>query len=108
MHSVFKRPIRPRQMNLGGEPGVLARRSRKKPGRHFEALMGGELLTTVEAAVYMRISRHTLRYWRTRGSLSGPRYLKVHAHRVLYRLADLEAYLESRLVGPVHEARRTK
>jgi len=70
--------------------------------------MGGELLTTAEAAAYMRISPYALHYWRSRGPFPGPRYLKVHAHAVRYRLSDLEAYLESRLVDPAHETHRTK
>jgi hypothetical protein len=71
--------------------------------------MGGELLTTAEAAAYMRISPYTLGYWRTRSKpRCGPRYIKVHAHAIRYRLCDLEAYLESRLVDPARETHRTK
>lgn len=70
--------------------------------------MGGELLTTDEAAAHMRINPATLRYWRKSKQRCGPRYLKVHAHAVRYRLADLEDYLESRLVEPAREVRGAK
>jgi len=108
MRSGFKHPIRPRQMSLDAWGEAPARRSRKKTGRHSEDLMGGELLTTAEAAAYMRISPHTLHFWRSRKQRCGPRYLKVHAHAVRYRLFDVEVWLESRLVEPVREARRTR
>lgn len=54
------------------------------------------LLTTVEAADYVRLSKRTLEKKRRDGS--GPRYLKIapgRASKVLYRLADLEEWLES-------------
>ena len=65
--------------------------------------LGSELLTTREAAAYMRISRYTLEYWRCRGPIRGPRYLKVHRHAIRYRVVDLETFLESRLVEPALE-----
>jgi hypothetical protein len=102
------KPMRVRQMDLGIQPGVLARRRRKKTGGHSEDLMGGELLTTVEAAAYMRIPADTLRFWRVRRWQRGPRYLKVHYRAVRYRLCDLEAYLESRLVEPGRDGRGAK
>lgn len=96
-------------MTLDGRPGVLARRSRKKTAGRSEDLLGGELLTTVEAAAYMRISPYTLGYWRTRSKpRCGPRYLKVHAHAIRYRLCDLEDYLESRFIDPARQTQRTK
>ena len=105
----FRTSIRPQQMTLDGRAGTLGRRRREKTGRLSEALLGGELLTTAEAAAYMRISPYTLGYWRTRSKpRCGPPYLKVHAHAVRYRLCDLEAYLESRLVDPARETQRRK
>jgi hypothetical protein len=69
--------------------------------------MGGELLTTYEAATYLSISRYTLEAWRVgRGRECGPRYLKVHAHAIRYRLCDLETFLEGRLVEPASGGRR--
>jgi hypothetical protein len=95
-------------MNLGIQPEVLTRRRRKRAGKHSADLLGGELLTVREAAAHMRISPYTLDYWRSRGPLPGPRYLKVHAHAIRYRLCDVEAYLESRFVEPARETQGTK
>lgn len=52
------------------------------------------LLTTVEAAAWLRISRRTLERRRLDGT--GPRYLKVgpgKRSRVLYRQKDVEDWL---------------
>lgn len=54
------------------------------------------LLTTREAAAWLRISMPTLERMRLTGS--GPRFIKLgpgKRARVVYRLADLEAYLTS-------------
>jgi hypothetical protein len=67
-----------------------------------------ELLTTAEAAQYLRISPETWNYWRSRAQRRGPRYIKIHAHGIRYRLRDLDAYIESRLVEPAPDARRGK
>ena len=53
-----------------------------------------QLMTSVEAAAYLRISRRTLERYRVTGT--GPRYLKVgpgKRARVLYRIPDIEAWL---------------
>lgn len=52
--------------------------------------------TTKEAAAFLRRSPTTLEIWRTTGY--GPCYLKSPGRggRVLYRLADLEAFEQSR------------
>lgn len=50
-----------------------------------------QLLTTDEAAAYLRLHPFTLRNWRTRGG--GPRAVKV-GRSVRYRLSDIEAWLE--------------
>ena len=52
------------------------------------------LLTTIEVAGMLRISRRTLERMRVDGT--GPRYLKVgpgKRSRVLYRQSDVEAWL---------------
>ena len=52
------------------------------------------LLTTIEVAEMLRISRRTLERMRVEGT--GPRYLKVgpgKRSRVLYSQADVEAWL---------------
>ena len=52
-------------------------------------------MTTVEAAAYLRIKPNTLEGMRVKGT--GPTYLKVgpgKKARVLYRLEDIDAWLE--------------
>ena len=52
------------------------------------------------AAAYLGgLSAHTLRNWRTRGV--GPRYLRL-GDRVVYRIADLDAYLDEVARGGGH------
>ena len=53
-----------------------------------------DLLTTEEAAAHVGVSPRTLERYRVTGA--GPRFLKV-GRKVLYRLADLDAWLESRV-----------
>jgi excisionase family DNA binding protein len=53
------------------------------------------LLTPDEAARVLRCARQTLARWRYEGG--GPVYVKVGA-RVLYRRADLEAWIAGRRV----------
>lgn len=53
-------------------------------------------LTTAEAAAFMGVGYSTMKNWRTEGI--GPRYAKIGS-TVLYRPADLDAYLEERLIG---------
>jgi DNA-binding transcriptional MerR regulator len=50
-----------------------------------------DLMTSKEAAVYLRISEDTLRRWRCRGL--GPKYIRING-RILYRLRDLERFLD--------------
>ncbi|WBT37821.1 helix-turn-helix transcriptional regulator [Hyphomicrobium sp. DMF-1] len=60
-------------------------------------LAGGHLLTTSEAARYLRLSPRTLEGFRVRGS--GPRFMKLGSglrSRVLYHPADIRAWLERR------------
>ncbi|GEM29526.1 hypothetical protein NN3_05330 [Nocardia neocaledoniensis NBRC 108232] len=53
-------------------------------------------LTRKEAAVYMGIHPRTLANWAATGR--GPRYSKPSGSSCMYRLDDLDAFLESRLV----------
>jgi hypothetical protein len=50
-----------------------------------------DLLTSKEAAVYLRIAENTLRRWRCRGV--GPKYIRING-RILYRRRDLERFLD--------------
>jgi len=81
-----------------------ARRLKKKPPRISGGPKGSQLLTTPEAAAYISVSPHTLKFWRRRKHRCGPRYLKLHAHAVRYRACDLEVFLESRLVKPARSS----
>jgi len=55
-----------------------------------------DALTTQEVAERLRLSPRTLELWRQRGD--GPPYVRVGPRRVLYRRADVETWLASRLV----------
>jgi len=59
-----------------------------------------ELLDTFEAARFLSISPDTLRGWRSRRHLCGPRYIKVHMHAVRYRRSDLDVFINARAVQP--------
>lgn len=56
--------------------------------------------TTKEAAKYLGLKRTTLEAWRCRGG--GPRYLKL-GRSVRYRLSDLDAWVESRILDNTHD-----
>ena len=58
--------------------------------------MDYDVLTTVEAARYVRLGKPTLERFRLTGE--GPLYAKLGG-AVRYRRADLEKWLESRLVA---------
>ncbi len=60
-----------------------------------------EILTTIEAATYVRLGKPTLERFRISGD--GPKYCKLGG-AVRYRKADLDAWLESRLTGSTSEA----
>ena len=60
-----------------------------------------EILTTIEAATYVRLGTPTLERFRISGD--GPKYCKLGG-AVRYRKADLDAWLESRLTGSTSEA----
>ena len=62
--------------------------------------MTTEILNTKEAANYVRLGKPTLERFRISGD--GPRYCKLGG-AVRYRRADLDAWLESRLVQSTSE-----
>jgi len=62
--------------------------------------MTPDVLTTPEAAKYVRLSKPTLERFRISGD--GPAYIKLGA-AVRYRQADLDAWLESRLTRSTSE-----
>ncbi|MFD3427665.1 helix-turn-helix transcriptional regulator [Nocardia fluminea] len=53
-------------------------------------------LTRKEAADYMGVHPRTLANWAATGH--GPRYSKPSGKSCMYRLADLDAYLQARIV----------
>lgn len=57
--------------------------------------MNNDVLTTIEAARYVRLGKPTLERFRLTGA--GPLYAKLGG-AVRYRRADLDHWLESRLV----------
>jgi predicted DNA-binding transcriptional regulator AlpA len=60
------------------------------------------LLTQREAALALRLSERTLERWRVSGD--GPPFAKL-GRRIGYRESDLEAWINSRLVGSTSERR---
>lgn len=50
---------------------------------------------TMQAAEYLGLHARTLDNWRSQGR--GPRYIRV-GRRIVYRISDLEAYLDDRTV----------
>jgi|JI8StandDraft_2_1071088.scaffolds.fasta_scaffold127261_2 predicted DNA-binding transcriptional regulator AlpA len=54
----------------------------------------GRMLSTAEAGIYLGLAPITVRKLRCQGG--GPKYVKLSARRVGYRLADLESWLASR------------
>lgn len=62
--------------------------------------MSTDILNTREAATYVRLGKPTLERFRVSGD--GPRYCKLGG-AVRYRKADLDAWLESRVVRSTSE-----
>lgn len=61
-------------------------------------------LQPAQAAVFLGVAVSTLKRWRSHGE--GPLFAKVGAS-VLYRPADLESFLESKIIGgPSKKSRR--
>lgn len=54
------------------------------------------LMTTQEAADYLRTPRKTLEHWRYVGK--GPKCGKI-GRTVMYRLADLDAFISAQMEG---------
>lgn len=54
-------------------------------------------LTPIKAARYLGISEASLRLWRSEGK--GPRYFRAGEKLVRYRRADLDSWIEARLVS---------
>jgi len=61
------------------------------------------LLTTTDAANYLKIKPTTLEQNRWKGT--GPKFCKI-GRNVRYRLIDLEAYASERVYGSTTEARQ--
>jgi excisionase family DNA binding protein len=51
------------------------------------------MMTTTEAAAYMRCSPMTLESWRQQSRSKGPPFIRISHRKVLYRKADLDAFL---------------
>lgn len=60
-----------------------------------EYVRGLENLTTAEAAVYTRYSESTLNKLRHFSS-DGPVYIRLSARKIIYRRADLDAWMATR------------
>jgi excisionase family DNA binding protein len=58
------------------------------------------LLTPDEAADFLSLSTETLAQWRSQRR--GPNYIKLEGRLVRYRTAELERYLEERIVKTIH------
>lgn len=67
------------------------------PRETTEAPAVAGALTTPEAARYLSLAPQTLRNWRLKGE--GPPFCRVGQKRIVYRITDLDAFLEARLVG---------
>jgi Helix-turn-helix domain len=63
----------------------------------YNAAPAPPLLTTAEAAAFMRTPEGTLRYWRAVGK--GPAYIKL-PKQVVYQQADVESFVSSNIVVP--------
>jgi predicted DNA-binding transcriptional regulator AlpA len=52
-----------------------------------------QLLNEVEAGQFLSLSHRTLQNWRVKGG--GPKYLKIGAKSVRYRITDLQSWLDN-------------
>ncbi|WP_374411947.1 helix-turn-helix transcriptional regulator [Novosphingobium colocasiae] len=67
--------------------------------------VGSDILTTPEAADYLKFKKSTLDAWRVAGT--GPKFARLgtgKAAPIRYRRADLDAWLESQLLNSTSEA----
>ena len=62
------------------------------------------VMTTIEAAAFLKMKPATLEQWRWRGC--GPRFMKV-GRSCRYRRADLESYLDGATYNSTTEAQAT-
>ena len=62
------------------------------------------LLTQREAALALRCSERSLERMRVSGL--GPKFVRVLARSIRYRVADLEAWIAARVVGSTSQPRR--
>lgn len=60
-----------------------------------------ELMTIQELADHIHCKPHTLAQWRYRGT--GPKFVRVGSRRVLYRRADVDAWLDAQTVQSTAE-----
>jgi excisionase family DNA binding protein len=65
--------------------------------------MTNHLLTTIEAAEYLTMSKPTLERWRLTGE--GPKFVKM-GDAVRYRPADLDAFIAENVVQSTAEGAR--
>lgn len=65
------------------------------PLRPTGKLLPTPLLTEIEAAKYLQLTRRALQAWRCQGK--GPKFVKISARAVRYRQDDLEQWVEDRL-----------
>lgn len=61
-----------------------------------------QLMTTSEAAAYLRLKTNTLAIYRMTGE--GPTYIKQSARRILYRRSDLDEWLNKRAFRSTSDA----
>lgn len=70
--------------------------------RALKRQMTSPLLTEAEAASYLRFTQRALQAWRCQGR--GPRFVKISARAVRYRLEDLEQWIADRLRSSTWES----
>ena len=59
------------------------------------------VLDPKEAAAFLRMAPKTLAHMRCRGD--GPKHIRANSRVIRYRLADLESWLDARVVGSTSE-----
>lgn len=62
------------------------------------------ILTLAEVADLLRVSPHTLRWWKHRGLGEGPRSFNI-GRRVAYRESDVQAWLDEQYAAGAPGAR---
>lgn len=76
-------------------------------GNSTRFLDGKENFSTAEAAQYLSLSEAYLRELRMdgarRGRMTPPPFVRLSSRKVLYRRADLDAWLERHVVGSADE-----